>query len=553
MLAQLTVNNFAIVKFLELDLHPGMTSITGETGAGKSIAIDALGLCLGGRGEASMVRPGADRTELSARFDLDKIPVARQWLKDHALEDDEECILRRAISSEGRSRAWINGHPVPLAQLKGLGELLVSIHGQHAHHSMLHSEIQLSLLDQYAGHERLLQACRHSYQQWKLLDNAIRELKASQEQSRARAQLLEYQVQELDEFALQPGEFEQIETEHKRLANCGTLLEQSQRALYLLSEGEEASVQNLLSQVIGEVEALQQDDPALGDVLSMLHEGLIQVQESSNELESYRSSLEMDPQRFGELEQRLSRAMTLARKHQINANELAAHHQALADELAEIAGSDDQLEQLEQQREQARTTVSADGERLHISRARYAKELDKLVTANMKELAMPHAKFNIEILHTPDSLSPEGADKVQFLVCTNPGQPMQPIAKTASGGELSRIGLAIQVITARKVATPTLIFDEVDVGISGPTAAVVGKMLRQLGQSTQVFCVTHLPQVAGNGHNHMYVSKQSKSASTETQMVPLHGEQRINELARLLGGDTITDNTRANACELLVQ
>ncbi|SHH73224.1 DNA repair protein RecN [Ferrimonas marina] len=553
MLAQLTVSNFAIVKFLELDLHPGMTSITGETGAGKSIAIDALSLCLGGRGEASMVRPGAPRAELSARFDLSKIPAARRWLQDNALDEEEECILRRTISGEGRSRAWINGHPVPLAQLKSLGELLVSIHGQHAHHSMLHPDVQLTLLDQYAGHDALLSRCRQSHKAWKQLDQRIRQLQQEQEERRARAQLLEYQVQELDEFALQPGEFEQIETEHHRLANCGNLLEQSQRALYLLSEGEEVSVQSLLSQVISEVESLQQADPSLGEVVSMLHEGLIQVQESSNELDSYRSSLEMDPERFNELEQRLSRAMSLARKHMVSGNELAAHHQALAEELASIAGDDAELETLAEAREAALAELQAQALRLSKSRQRYAKELDKLVTANMRELAMPHARFAIDVDHQSEAPGPEGADKVQFLVCTNPGQPMQPIAKTASGGELSRIGLAIQVITARKVATPTLIFDEVDVGISGPTAAVVGRMLRQLGQSTQVFCVTHLPQVAGNGHNHMYVAKQSRSGQTETQMMPLLGDARVDELARLLGGDTITDNTRANALELLAQ
>ncbi|GAA5186268.1 DNA repair protein RecN [Ferrimonas gelatinilytica] len=552
MLTQLTVSHFAIVKFLELDFCAGMTSITGETGAGKSIAIDALGLCLGGRGEASMVRAGAERAELSARFELSAIPAARQWLKDNALENDEECILRRTISTEGRSRAWINGHPVPLAQLKSLGELLVSIHGQHAHHSMLHGDVQLDLLDQYAGHQRLIDDCRRGYQRWKEIDSAIERLEQAQSQRQARAQLLEYQVQELDEFSLQPGEFEQIELEHKRLANSGSLMEQSQRALYLLSEGEDVSVQSLLSQAISEVESLHGNDPSLSNVLTMLHEGIIQIQESSNELDAYHSKLELDPERFHELEQRLSRAMSLARKHQVPPSDLAAHHQSLADELVQMAGDDDQLQQLHRERQLAREEVSAAALKLHKSRQRYAKELDKLVTANMKALAMPHARFQIDLQHQPERLSAEGADRVQFMVCTNPGQPMQPLARTASGGELSRIGLAIQVITARKVATPTLIFDEVDVGISGPTAAVVGRMLRQLGQSTQVFCVTHLPQVAGNGHQHMFVSKQTQGRSTETQMLPLQGEARIDELARLLGGDVITDNTRANASELLV-
>ncbi|WP_028117364.1 DNA repair protein RecN [Ferrimonas senticii] len=551
MLSQLTISNFAIVKFLELDLACGMTSITGETGAGKSIAIDALSLCLGARGEASMVRPGAERAELSARFDISNIEAAQRWLKDNELHDEDNCIIRRSISAEGRSRAWVNGHPLPLAQLKSLGELLVSIHGQHAHHSMLSSDVQLDLLDQYAGHQRLLELCRQSHLQWRRIDRQITQLQQEQQQRQARSQLLEYQVQELDEFALQQGEFEEIEAEHKRLASCGSLMEQSQRALFLLSEGDEVSVQTLLHQAIAEVEALSSTDPAVNEPLAMLHEAMIQIQESSNELSSYHSSLEMEPERFAELENRLSRAMSLARKHMVPANELAAHHQALAEELAALADSDSQLEHLFGDRDHALEQLSLHSQKLHKSRQRFAKELNKLVTDNLKELAMPHACFEIEVAYQDDCLSPLGGDRVQFLVTTNPGQPLQSIAKTASGGELSRIGLAIQVITARKVATPTLIFDEVDVGISGPTAAVVGRMLRQLGQSTQVFCVTHLPQVAGNGHNHMFVSKQSQGQSTETQMTKLTDSQRIDELARLLGGDIITDITRANAAELI--
>ncbi|MFI3247082.1 MAG: DNA repair protein RecN, partial [Ferrimonas sp.] len=350
------------------------------------------------------------------------------------------------------------------------------------------NEVQLHLLDQYAGHQALLNACQQSHQQWRQIDRQIQQLQQQQQQHQARSQLLEYQVQELDEFALQPGEYQQIEAEHKRLANSSNLIEQSQQALFLLSDGDEHSVHSLLQQTIALVERLHEDDPQLADTLSMLHEGMIQIQESSNELAHYHSQLDVDPNRLVELEARLSRAMTLARKHQVTPAELAEHHQALADELSQIAGCDDQLEQLEQARQQAQTQVQKHSLKLSKSRERFAKELNQRVTENLQALAMPHAQFVIEVDYQPEQLSPQGSDKVQFLVTTNPGQPLQSIAKTASGGELSRIGLAIQVITARKVATPTLIFDEVDVGISGPTAAVVGKMLRQLGQATQVFC-----------------------------------------------------------------
>ncbi|BDY03823.1 DNA repair protein RecN [Ferrimonas sp. YFM] len=553
MLSQLTVSNFAIVKFLELEFHSGMTTITGETGAGKSIAIDALGLCLGGRGEAAMVRPGAPRAELSACFDISAIPDAVHWLKENELDDEDQCILRRSISGEGRSKAWINGQPVPLAQLKALGQMLLTIHGQHAHQGLLQSQTQQSLLDNYAAHHGLLEACANAYRRWKHLDNELVRLRDEQEQRQARRQLLEYQVQELDEFGLEPGEFQNIEAEHKRLANCTTLMEQSQRACYLLSEGEEVNALSLLQQAIGEVETLAGDDAALAPTVELLHEGLIQLQEGAAELDRYHQSLEMDPERFHELEERLSKAMTLARKHQVKAADLADFHTQLAQELSAIGAGEERLEQLELERDQAREACGQSAQRLSKSRQRYAKELNKQITANLRELALPHAKFHIEVNFEPQSLSPSGSDRLQFLVSTNPGQPLQPLGKVASGGELSRISLAIQVITARKVATPTLIFDEVDVGISGPTAAVVGRMLRTLGESTQVFCVTHLPQVAGNGHNHMFVSKSTKGKATETLMIPLAQEQRLGELARLLGGDSITDATLANARELLVE
>ncbi|WP_417348321.1 DNA repair protein RecN [Ferrimonas sp.] len=553
MLSQLTVSNFAIVKFLELEFCSGMTTITGETGAGKSIAIDALGLCLGGRGEAAMVRPGAPRAELSACFDISAIPDAIHWLKENELDDEDQCILRRSISSEGRSKAWINGQPVPLAQLKALGQMLLTIHGQHAHQGLLQSQTQQNLLDNYAAHHGLLEACTSSYRRWKHLDNELVRLRDEQEQRQARRQLLEYQVQELNEFGLEPGEFQAIEAEHKRLANCTTLMEQSQRACYFLSEGEEVSALSLLQQAIGEVEALAEEDAALAPTVELLHEGLIQLQEGAAELDRYHQSLEMDPERFHELEDRLSKAMTLARKHQVKAAELAEFHTQLADELSAIGAGEERLEQLELERDQAREACGQSAQRLSKSRQRYAKELNKQITANLRELALPHAKFQIEVNFEPESLSPSGSDRLQFLVSTNPGQPLQPLGKVASGGELSRISLAIQVITARKVATPTLIFDEVDVGISGPTAAVVGRMLRTLGESTQVFCVTHLPQVAGNGHNHMFVSKSTKGKATETLMVTLAQTQRLDELARLLGGDSITDATLANARELLVK
>lgn len=552
MLCQLSINNFAIVRFLELDFKAGMTSITGETGAGKSIAIDALGLCLGNRADANTIRPGATKAEVSARFSLSDIPLAKRWLEDHDLELDNECILRRTINSDGRSRAYINGNPVPLAQIKSLGQLLIGIHGQHAHHAMLKSEHQLTLLDSYANHKMLLESVSASYHRCKTIEKELQQLELAQHERLARKQLLQYQVEELNEFAISEGEFETIEAEHKKLANSTALIELCRSQLHILQENDQGSVESLLNTSISQGQDLESYDAELGSVVVMLNEALIQVQESSSELERYLDGLELDPEYFEQLELRISKALQLARKHHVNAAELYVHHQALLTELHDLDSDEDKLGEIRNQLSNSQQAYLNHARKLSQSRNRYAKELDKKVTQSIHELSMPKGKFSIAVNFNESVISPHGCDGIEFLVTTNPGQPLQPIAKVASGGELSRIGLGIQVITAKKVATPTLIFDEVDVGISGPTAAVVGRMLRSLGESTQVFCVTHLPQVAGNGHQHMFVNKSSKAGKTETSMVQLDKDQRVEELARLLGGDTITSNTLANAKELLL-
>jgi DNA repair protein RecN (Recombination protein N) len=551
MLCQLSINNFAIVRFLELDFKAGMTSITGETGAGKSIAIDALGLCLGNRSDANTIRPGATKTEVSARFTLHDVPLAKRWLEDNDLDAEDGCILRRTINNDGRSRAYINSNPVPVSQLKAIGQLLIGIHGQHAHHAMLKNDHQLALLDSYANHKLLLDAVSASYQRCKQVENELKHLEQAQHERISRQQLLQYQVEELNEFNLGLEEFDEIEQEHKRLANGTDLIERCQAGLHLLTESDEGNIESLLNKVASIADTLQGYDESLAPIGTMISDALIQVQESASEIESYLSSLELDPEHFAYLEKRLSTAMQLARKHHVSADKLALHHQALMSELAELADDETKLDGIRQQLEATRNAYLTNAQKLSQSRSRYAKELDKLVTQSIHELNMPKGKFHIQVNYEATNISLNGCDQIEFMVTTNPGQPLQPISKVASGGELSRIGLGIQVITARKVATPTLIFDEVDVGISGPTASVVGRMLRSLGESTQVLCVTHLPQVAGNGHQHMFVNKFNKAGSTETTMQALDKDQRVNELARLLGGDVITENTLANARELL--
>lgn len=552
MLAHLSVNNFAIVKSLQLELSKGMTTITGETGAGKSIAIDALGLCLGGRAEASMVRQGEEKTEVSAAFSLENNLHATRWLEDNELLDGNDCILRRTITNDGRSRAFINGSPVPLSQLKSLGQLLINIHGQHAHHQLMKSEYQLAMLDQYAGHLNLLKNTRNAYQNWRQADNNLKQLRENSAQNQAQKQLLEYQIKELNELALGEEEYDELEQEHKRLSNSGELASTCQQAIELIYEGEEVNALGILQSASQSLIQLAELDEKLAELPNMLAEAIIQVEEANRELRNYLDNIDVDPARMAFVEERFSKVMSISRKHHVLPEALYQHHQDLLAQIELLDCSDEKLEELAQEVEIKYQEFLTHADKLHQSRSRYAKELNKLITKSMHELSMEKAQFCIEVSNQGAHPTPLGLDNVCFLVSTNPGQPMQPIAKVASGGELSRISLAIQVITAQKVDTPSLIFDEVDVGISGPTAAVVGKMLRKLGESTQVLCVTHLPQVAGCGHQQLFVAKQTKGGKTETQMSKLCEDQRVAELARLLGGSQITESTLANARELLI-
>ncbi|RBQ36278.1 DNA repair protein RecN [Rahnella variigena] len=551
MLAQLTISNFAIVRELEIDFHAGMTAITGETGAGKSIAIDALGLCLGSRADGSMVRLGASRADICARFTLADTPSAKHWLAENQLDEGQDCLLRRTISSDGRSRGFINGTPVPLSQLRELGQHLIQIHGQHAHQLLLKPEHQKDLLDAYADQPLLLAEMRKAYQNWHQSCRQLAQYQQQVSERESRRQLLQYQLKELNEFAPQAGEYEQIDEEYKRLANSGQLLSLSQSALYLLADGEEQNIVSLLYTARNQLTELAELDSKMNDLIVMLDDASIQVSEASDELRHYSERLEMDPNRLYELEQRLSRQMNLARKHHVSAEELPELHRQLLEEQQALDDQETNQAELSEAVQRHYQQAVAVAEQLHEKRQYFADELTHLITQSMQALSMPHGKFKIQVQFEPEHLNMEGADRLEFQVTTNPGQPLQALAKVASGGELSRIALAIQVITAQKMETPALIFDEVDVGISGPTAAIVGRLLRQLGESTQVMCVTHLPQVAGCGHQHYFVSKETDGEVTETQMNRLDKKARLQELARLLGGSEVTRNTLANAKELL--
>lgn len=552
MLCHLHISNFAIVRALEIDWAQGMSTITGETGAGKSIAIDALSLCLGERADASVVRPGADKADVVATFDITKLTAAKDWLQQQDLLMGNECIVRRVVSAEGRSRGYINGVQVPAQQLKLLGQHLLAIHGQHAHQLLQKADYQRQLLDAFTAQPALLQQTKQSYRYWQQLQQEYAELQQSQQQRDAQRQLLEYQVAELDQFAPQADEYHQLETEHSRLSHGNTLLSQSQQCLQQLYDGDEQTIYRALSHVSQQLEQLVQLDPALSDIQQMLSDALMQTEEASRELRRYADKVELDPERLQWIDERLGLWLNLSRKHQVSYNDLPALHEQLSQQLAELTNCDSRLQELESGINQAAKIYQAAAQSLSTARTQAAVELSALISANMHELSMANARFAINVQSQAlAQASANGVDLVSFDVSTNPGQPLQALSKVASGGELSRISLAIQVILADKITTPTLIFDEVDVGISGPVAAGVGRLLRQLGQSTQIICVTHLPQVASQGHQQLFVEKYTDGQATETRMRQLNDEERIQEIARLLAGENISANALANARELL--
>ncbi|MCT8660946.1 DNA repair protein RecN [Glaesserella parasuis] len=553
MLTQLTINNFAIVRHLTLELNEGMSVITGETGAGKSIGIDALGLCLGYRSESSMIRNGADKADISATFSMQPTSPAYLWLKEHELLDEDnpqECILRRMITQEGRSNAFVNNHPIPVSQLRELGQYLIHLNGQHAPQLLLKSEYQLEVVDNYANLHPLLAEMATQYHSWRKLHKQVKNFHQQCQENEARKQLLQYQVEELDEFAIKEGEFEQLEEDHARLANSEQLTELSQSVLNLLSD-DNANVDTMLYRAIRDLEELVEVDSQYQSALEMLNEALIQVQEASSEINHLANKIEQDPELLNELDQRISQTMQLARKHHITPDKLWQKHLGLKQELQTLLDFAENEEQLIADEQQAYQQCVELAEKIYHKRVDAGQKLSAQVTKQIKQLAMENGEFFIDIQHNLDKLSANGADFVEFNLRSNLGQNAQPLAKIASGGELSRISLAVQVLTANKLSTPTIIFDEVDVGISGPTATVVGRLLRQLGKKCQVLCVTHLPQVASHGNHHFNVQKQVENNQTETKMSLLTPKERVKALARLLGGEKITDAVLANAQEML--
>lgn len=552
MLLHISVQNYAIVDHLDLELHEGMSVITGETGAGKSIMLDALSLTLGARTDSSVVRPGADKADILSSFDVALIPEAQQWLKERDLANEQQCILRRVITREGRSRAYINGTPCPLADLKALGELLIDIHSQHEHQSLLKTDTHRRLLDEFAGATEHSRAVQSLAQRWRNSQQQLQQLSANEEEQRARRQLLTYQLEELDTLAVNSGEVEQLEQEHKSLSNSESLLDNCRQIIDTCSDNDNSTILGILASLLQRANAISAAPQAFRQATELLASAQIQIEEAVSEFNDFVDHFDADPQRQQWIEERLDSIYTLARKHRVLPEQLHELQAQLQTELEGLDAGDASLEHLQQAAALLVNEYTEKAQALSKLRNKAAKKLASAVMQQLHMLGMPDGQFSVT-LQTSEATTPsaQGLEHIEFLVSANPGQPLRGLAKVASGGELSRISLAIQVITAQTSRVPTLVFDEVDVGIGGPTAEIVGQLLRQLGETGQVLTVTHLPQVAAQGHQHLFVYKERKQKSTHTAVKLLTHEQRIEEVARMLGGIDLTHESLLHARKIL--
>lgn len=554
MLTNLTVNNFALAEHLEMDFHAGTTTLTGETGAGKSLVVDALGMALGDRADGERIRIGADKAEIAATFAIQANRAARAWLEANDYNRGDECLLRRVITREGRSRGYINGQPVAMQQLQELGELLIDIHSQHEHQSLLRRETHRLLIDDFAGAGALVAQVAGDYQRWRQAADRLAELETNADAINAQRELLGFQLNELAQLALAEGELTQLEQEQRHLANADSLLATARQVLELCAGGEGDIPFDLttgLRRATQLLHALADKTTVLREAANLLDSARIQVDEAIGELHHQLHRLESDPARLQWVEERLGAIHQLARKHRVAGDRLPDLHQRLAAEL-DALGDAEALETLSATVAELLARYHGSAQELSTARAQAATVFVAAANEQLAKLAMAGATIEVALTPLADGrCSVHGRETVELLIRTNPGQPHRPLAKVASGGELSRVSLAIQVIAARHSTIPTLVFDEVDVGIGGATATVVGQLLRQLGERGQVICVTHLPQVASAAHHHLVVSKTQDSDHAETSLRALQTEDRIQEIARMLGGLTTTQQTLAHAREML--
>lgn len=551
MLRHLSIKDFAVVRATELEFGAGMTVVSGETGAGKSLMVDALGFLSGLRADSGVVRHGAARAELSAEFAPADDAPARRWLRENELDDDEQCQLRRIIRADGGSRSWINGRPVTLSQLSELAGMLVEIHGQHEQQALLARPSQLALLDAFARNDAERAQVRQAASRWQALVDEAEALSRQGDVS-DRIGFLEHQLGELQREDLEPSSIIALGSSHRRQAHAGALVSACDVAAARLNGDDEVSVLQLLQQTRHDLSRVAEHDPRLAEVDALLDSAVIQLHEALALLDRVHDDLDADPEQFEDIERRLGRLHDLARKHRVPMEALAGHRDAMEAEVEQLRGADVRLQALAGEIERAAGQWQAVAATLSATRSVAAKALSETTTALIGELGMGGGQFLIEIEpHAAAKPDPNGAERVEFLVAANAGQPPRALRKVASGGELSRISLAIEVAALGLDAVPTMVFDEVDSGIGGAVADIVGQKLRALGEKRQVLCVTHLPQVASKGHAHYRVSKAPVDGMTQSAVEKLDARAREEELARMLGGVEVTKEARAAARKLL--
>ncbi len=551
MLKHLHIRDFAVIEELDIPFNHGMTVFTGETGAGKSIMVGALGLVLGDRADSGIVRAGCERTEITAIFDIENEDDIQSTLAEQEIDCEDELILRRVINTDGRSRAYVNGSSVPAQLLRTLGECMVDIHGQHAHQSLLKTDVQRNLLDEFGEHPQQLNEVKDAWKLWHATELELQALSGDNRDHDAQIALLKYQIQELEILNSGEASFSEVEEEYGRLANANRLLEVCQETLQQLTD-DERSTQSALSYNVHALEDMQKYDPSLSSVIELLNGAMIQIGEAGDELRHYLDKLDLDPERLKTVEEKLGAMHDMARKHKIRPEALADHLLALQDELHQLENSEARHKELLSMQASSIEQYKKSAATLSQCRQQAGKILSKDISKKLNELGMPGGKFSINISAIEkDTPLQNGMDKIEYLVSLNPGQPLQALSKVASGGELSRISLAIQVTGSKDKGIPTLIFDEVDSGIGGGVAEIVGKLLHSLADKRQVFCVTHLPQVASQGDQHMQVAKATHAGTTLTRVSELNDKDRIDEIARMLGGVKITEQTLAHAKEML--
>jgi DNA repair protein RecN (Recombination protein N) len=552
MLIRLQIRDFAIIEAIELELYPGLTVLTGETGAGKSILVDALQLLAGGRGGPEMIRHGAERAEITATFDLRRAPPGlMRWLEEQSIERGDELMVRRVLSADGRSRAYANGQPVPVLLLREAGSILIDIHGQHEFQSLTRAAAQRELLDEYGRLEPLTGQVGIAFRVWREMLERTLELESRARDREAKLDLLKFQAGELQALRLEEGEVARLTEERSRLMNRGRLAEAAQLALAALYQAEESNAHVNVSRALQSLRAAAALDPKLTPVVTLAEDAAVQIREAARELERYGESLELDTQRQQDVERRLAAIEELARKNRVTPLELLPRAAQLSAELEELERAEVDLAVLRKELSTALDRYREQAQKLSAKRTAAATSLAKDITKRMQTLGMSGGRLEVDVAQSRTAEPAQhGIDDVELRVSTNPGQPPRALAKIASGGELSRLSLAVQVAGSAQ-ETRSMVFDEVDSGIGGAVAEIVGRELRALGERGQVLCVTHLPQVASQGHHHLRVTKVTDGKTTRTSLTALSGEDRVDELARMLGGVDVSSKAREHAREML--